>query len=149
MMPTSRRIVLQVGIMVFMKVALKPVGHNGLSADGVFLKGHALCPAHDLACQLTVQGIDRAARQGVILGEEEGQDLMVGVSTIRQQCDDTGDEAVGVVFLGTEEGFRDITDTVTLDCDDLVLAEQVQHLGHNNAEAICNFWEIEQWLICW
>lgn len=91
-----------------------------------------------------MEGIDGASGKGVILGEQEGQDLFVGIATIGQQSDHPGDEPRGVFLLFAEKCHWDIADSVTLNGDDLVIIEQVHHLGHHNAEAFGGFGEAQQ-----
>ena len=59
-----------------------------------------------LACQVAVQGVDRAAGEGGVVGEEPLEDVLVAVLAVTHHGDHAGEHADDLVF-GVEEAGRE------------------------------------------
>ena len=85
-------------------------------------ESHGLCAADDLTCEMAVECVYRATGQGVVGQEQPAKDFDVGVAAVVQHRQETGQPLDDLAVL-TEEHFGNAENTVTLDCDDLVIAK--------------------------
>src|SRR3954454_11221545 len=95
---------------------------------------HRLGAALDLAPTVGAQRVDRRARQGVVVGEEPAQDLLVGVAAVAQHLDGAGQP----LDHGTleEEGAGHRPAVALADAEQLTLLDHLADAGAGHPETL-------------
>jgi len=90
-----------------------------------------------------MQCVYRATRQGIVGQEQPAKDFDVGVAPVVQYRQETGQPLDDLAVLA-EEHFGNTENTVTLDCDDLVIAKQLVNLAHRQPDVLRHIHQLEQ-----
>lgn len=107
------------------------------------LKRHRLRAPDHFAGAVPVQGVDRAARQAVVLSEQVGQDLVLVEASVEQDCDGAGDE-LGQLVAILEHDLGDDLCSVFLVRHELAGVDVIVDLGHGDAETLRHLGERQQ-----
>lgn len=90
-----------------------------------------------------MQSVDRPARQGVVLGEEVGEDFLVGESAVVKHRDRSRDE-LGQVVVVAEQQARDVLHALAAVHQDLAGTHEVVHTSHRDTEVLSDIGQGEK-----